>query len=217
MRGKTAFVMVLLILSSAAASAWGPTDPTDKDVDPDGDKLTNLEEFKAGTNPLNPDTDGGGCPDGWEVRYGLDPTNPRDDISDIDGDGWTSHREYLEGTDPKNPNTDGDRYLRDGMDPHPLIPDGFWLNAPGGIAMGSGGTSGIVAWEREGKNLVPRFGGWSQMNGNGNGQGQGQGQQEGSAIGQGQGAGMPVGDSNDVLRDADFDGLVEFFVCSGSA
>lgn len=48
-------------------------------ADPDGDGLTNAEEALAGTNPLNPDSDDDGQPDGDEVD---DPSNPRDQDSD---------------------------------------------------------------------------------------------------------------------------------------
>ena len=133
MRRMALFVSLIVIMSSTVA-AWGPTDPSDKKADPDGDKLGNLDEFRAGTNPLNPDSDLGGCQDGWEVSYGLDPTNPADDLFDTDNDGWTNLREFLEGTDPTNPNTDNDGYPLDSTDPNPLIPDDYdptnWLPPP---------------------------------------------------------------------------------------
>lgn len=74
----------------------------DSQEDPDSDTLVNLEEFRHGTHPFrrdtdadllddgdeankhktNPaiaDTDGGGKPDGYEVKNGTDPLNPDDD------------------------------------------------------------------------------------------------------------------------------------------
>jgi len=162
MRKYALLVALMLVASAGFTLAWGPNDPTDKKADPDGDKLGNLDEFRAGTNPLNPDTDGAGCWDGWEVLYGLDPSNSKDDLFDTDNDGWSNYREFLEGTNPLNPNTDGDNYPLDSTDPHPLIPDNRGETAPGGIGSGEGGGEG----EGEG-------------NGNGNGMGQGQGQGQG--------------------------------------
>jgi hypothetical protein len=77
----------------------------DVNQDPDGDGLTNLQEFQDGlTNfeeydyegkldPFNSDTDGDGMPDGWEVKYGLDPKNS-DGFEDADGDGLDNRSEY---------------------------------------------------------------------------------------------------------------------------
>ncbi|MBR5684375.1 MAG: hypothetical protein IKW96_14060 [Ruminococcus sp.] len=62
------------------------------DNDSDSDGLTDLEEYKLGTNRFNPDTD---------------------------GDGLTDKEEKDKGTKPLNPDTDGD-YLNDGIDPDPL-------------------------------------------------------------------------------------------------
>ncbi|MFU8893809.1 MAG: discoidin domain-containing protein [Luteolibacter sp.] len=59
-------------------------DPTDNGLisaaqgeygDPDGDGLTNLQEFQYGTNPFSADTDGDGLSDFEEIFfYGTDPT-----------------------------------------------------------------------------------------------------------------------------------------------
>ncbi len=71
--------------------------------DPDNDGLTNLEEYRLGTDPLNADTDTDGMPDEWETLYGdMEPDQ------DDDNDGLTNLEEYYAGTDPKNPDTDGD-------------------------------------------------------------------------------------------------------------
>ena len=125
-------VCMMVVLASTTVWAWGPPEQSDPD-DPDGDHLTNNEEFKAGSDPLDPDTDGGGCWDGWEVRYGLNATNPKDDLFDTDNDGWSNKREFLEGTNPLSPNTDGDRYPLDSADPYPLIPNNQDETPPDGI------------------------------------------------------------------------------------
>jgi hypothetical protein len=184
MRIYAILVALMLVASAGLAVAWGPNDPTDAKADPDGDKLGNLDEFKAGSNPLNPDTDGGGCWDGWEVMYGLDPANPLDDAFDSDNDGWSNIREFLEGTNPMNPNTDSDSFPLDSTDPHPLIPDGDWIDAPGGIAGGSGGS---------GSEFPGQGSGSGSGSGNGMGQGQGQGQGSGQGQGQGNGQALPTG------------------------
>ena len=50
-----------------------PNDPTDALLDADNDGLTNLEEYRLGTNMRNADTDGDGIPDLIEIRLGLNP------------------------------------------------------------------------------------------------------------------------------------------------
>jgi len=131
-----------------------PLDPTDADDDYDGDGLTNLEEYLVRdglvgnpppsaiwdyySDPFNPDSDGDGMPDGWEVHFGLHPMDPVIDTigqtvtrnavlgvsGDPDGDGMWNLREYLIrfhinpnadpyqifglSTDPWDPDTDDD-------------------------------------------------------------------------------------------------------------
>lgn len=73
-------------------SAWekehglNPFDPSDANEDPDGDGLTNLEEYTLGTDPNDPDTDDGGVSDGDEVIKGSDPLNGEDDLGPLVGD-----------------------------------------------------------------------------------------------------------------------------------
>ncbi len=57
-------------------------DPTkyDAHLDYDQDGLTNWEEWLHGTDPCNPDTDGGGETDGSEVARGSNPHWPDDDL-----------------------------------------------------------------------------------------------------------------------------------------
>jgi hypothetical protein len=133
MRRWALLVSMFMIVSAASAAAWGPNDPSDRKADPDGDGLGNLEEFLAGSNPMNPDTDGGGVPDGWEVKYGLDPTNPDDDAFDMDNDGWDNLKEWQVGTNPLKANTDDDCYPVDSTDPDPLHPEYDQTHHPGPV------------------------------------------------------------------------------------
>lgn len=83
--------------------------PTGGSLDTDGDGLSNLAEYTAGTNSWAVDTDGDGLPDKWEVDNGLDPligTGVNGGTGDFDGDGYNNLQEfYLE----SNPNASGSR------------------------------------------------------------------------------------------------------------
>jgi len=84
-----------------------PTGPSVADDDWDGDQITNLYEFLAGTDPLNPETVLG-IPDALTDSFGmtlldkqirqLDPNS-----DDTDDDGISDVDEIAQGTDPLNP------------------------------------------------------------------------------------------------------------------
>jgi hypothetical protein len=75
-----------------------------RQLDTDGDGLTDEEEFALGTDFLNPDTDGDGLNDGDEVhRYGTDPKD-----ADTDDDGLNDGPEVnAYHTNPTNGDTVG--------------------------------------------------------------------------------------------------------------
>lgn len=90
---------------------FGSTHPRKADSDEDG--LTDPDEINIhGTDPNNPDTDGDGMPDGWEVDHSLDPLLD-DAAGDLDGDGLSNYEEYLNGSDPFNADTDSDGFADD--------------------------------------------------------------------------------------------------------
>jgi alpha-tubulin suppressor-like RCC1 family protein len=101
-------------------------DDTGLHDDPDGDGLTNGEEWALGTDPFDPDTNGDGILDGIAAASGTSATNP-----DMDGDGVLNGAERAQGTDPFNADTDGDE-VSDGEDAFPLDPERDEAPAPGG-------------------------------------------------------------------------------------
>lgn len=103
------------------ANGLDPNDPNDALEDPDGDGLTNREEFELGTGIFLEDTDADGILDGEEGALGTDPANP-----DTDGDGLFDGAEVAVGTSPTDPDSDDDR-IPDGAEVElgldPLVPD----------------------------------------------------------------------------------------------
>ncbi len=147
MKKMTMIVAALLSLTTMATMvvALNPLEGNDWDLDPDMDGLNNKEEFLAGSDPNNWDTDGDGLPDGWEVDNSLDPADPSDAEADNDyfggeeyaqysqvGSPYTNYNEFYRlayvnedtgekvyiPTDPHNDDTDGDGIL----DPDDVFP-----------------------------------------------------------------------------------------------
>ena len=77
-------------------------DINDAGLDPDGDLLTNLEEFQRGSHPFQVDSDDDGLDDGDEVNNrGTSPA-----AADTDGGGQNDGAEVAAGHDPLNPSDD---------------------------------------------------------------------------------------------------------------
>ncbi len=81
-------------------------------------RISNFQLSVASTP--DPDADGDGLPDAWELAHTTPPSatamNPSDDLENGGaGDGLLNLQEYQSGTDPNNPDSDGD-LLADGLE-----------------------------------------------------------------------------------------------------
>lgn len=85
--------------TAVGLDVWG----SDLYRDPDGDGLTNREEYLYGGDPFNRDTDGDGLTDGDEVDgyYAIDPANPDTDLG-----GVSDAEELRRRTNPLTPTDD---------------------------------------------------------------------------------------------------------------
>jgi hypothetical protein len=101
--------------------------------DTDEDGLSDLREYQRGTDPNDPDTDGDGMPDGWEVANHLDPL-VNDANEDPDEDGLSNFEEYLSRTDPMTFTSPGRK---------PQIAEGVGVDQEG--ADGSGGGKCFIS------------------------------------------------------------------------
>lgn len=89
-----------------AQYALNRLNPANATLDDDGDGLTALQEYQAGTNPLVSDSDGDGPNDAAELNnYGTNPLR-----EDSDNDGLTDVDELSGSTDPLNIDSDGDGF-----------------------------------------------------------------------------------------------------------
>ncbi len=99
------------------------TNVNDAALDPDGDGLTNLEEFTAETDPHDADSDDDGLSDGVETGTGTwvdaQDTGTNPNVPDSDGDGLSDGLENPDlpflgaqqpGTNPTIFDTDGDEF-----------------------------------------------------------------------------------------------------------
>lgn len=117
-----------------------PDGQTVETADFDGDGLSNLAEVSVhSTDPLNPDSDGDGLPDGWEIAHGINPLdngalNPQNGASGLfQGSSTTNGQAHGQGVG-SDPNSTLDDYDGDGepngndADPHEKLID--WKRAP---------------------------------------------------------------------------------------
>ncbi len=93
----------------------GPT-TANPDDDPDGDGLTNLQEYQMGLNPIDPDTDGDGLLDGGNIVVTSADARYTDFVAagiyfTDDGPERTFYGEAHFGTDPLDIDTDNDGLL----------------------------------------------------------------------------------------------------------
>ncbi len=101
------------------------TNASDAGQDLDSDTLSNLQEYRLGSNPalsdtdadglsdgdevsvhgtslIHEDSDRDGMPDGYEITQGFYPLDGADGQLDFDGDGYSNADEYEYETDPKD-------------------------------------------------------------------------------------------------------------------
>ncbi len=83
-------------------------------LDSDNDGVPDVDEISIyHTDPYNPDTDGDGYKDWYEINQGFSPLNPqplKSDKVDSDKDGLSDYKEFEFQTDALNPDTDGDGF-----------------------------------------------------------------------------------------------------------
>jgi hypothetical protein len=136
------------------------------EADSDGDGLTDAEEVKRGSDPLNPDTDGDGVGDGIEVRLAspdsqFDPLVPAlfkecltlaDPTADRDLDGLTDCEEAVLRTDPYLVDSDRDGipdWVEVRLGGNPLVDDRLVDSDMDGIPNGEEVAGGLDPWSND--------------------------------------------------------------------
>lgn len=111
-------------LDNAGEYAAG-TDPLNPDSD--GDGLNDGLEVTLGSNPLDSDSDNDQYDDGWEYNNGLDPSSAADITTDTDSNGVPDAYElfHFATSSPvsASDDTDGDGLLLGHQDPAPSLPE----------------------------------------------------------------------------------------------
>lgn len=118
--GPTATATQETVLPSPPMPTETPAEPTmPPAIDTDNDGLSDDDEAMYGTDPNNPDSDGDGLEDGYEVH--TSGTNPA--MFDTDGDGFGDGDEiFTFGLDPLSEDTDGDG-VNDYLEAHDFLTD----------------------------------------------------------------------------------------------
>ena len=136
------------------------------EADSDGDGLTDAEEIKLGTDPINPDTDGDGVGDGIEVRLAspnsqFDPLVPArfkecltlaNPTADHDLDGLTDCEEAVLRTDPYLVDSDRDGvpdWVEVRAGGNPLVDDRLVDSDMDGIPNGEEVIRGLDPWTND--------------------------------------------------------------------
>lgn len=159
------FVLTAVVVGKSALE-YPDFDDIDYELDSDSDGLPDYYEDILGTDKNDPDTDGDGLTDGYEVFYlgtdslkaDSDDNGVNDGDEDPDNDGLSNLKEYELGTDPHNADTDGDG-LTDGdevnihgTDPLKYDTDDDGISDGDEIALGldpnNGSTNGTPDCER---------------------------------------------------------------------
>ena len=158
-----------------------PNDAADAALDLDGDGLSNLDEWLAGTLPDTPDTDGDGVTDGAEDAAGTNPLN-----ADSDNDEMSDGYEISNGLDPNLAtdayrDADGDGVhnvgeMRLGRDPNvadalPAYNDNYTEGFESGVLPPGWFTPANTDETWEPTSVTSRYGSWSlESNGIGSGE-----------------------------------------------